>query len=76
MTVEEIKRYFTGNPPPKEVNWKPYAKITDAERFLAHAFVLIENHKGKQDDCPAWWRLKEFYQFMKSFNKNSENNER
>ncbi|WP_394343508.1 DUF6965 family protein [Flavobacterium ustbae] len=33
MTPEEIKRYFETFPPPKEVQWKPCAKITDSELF-------------------------------------------
>lgn len=71
MTPEEIKRYFIENPPPKEVNWKPHAKITDTQAFLNHTFVLINNHKGNLETCPAWWRLKEFYQDLLS-QKNSD----
>ena len=65
MTPEEIKRYFTDNPPPKELDWKPYAKIIDSRAFLDHTFILIANHKGNLETCPAWWRLKEFYEYMK-----------
>ncbi|WP_394336104.1 DUF6965 family protein [Flavobacterium cheongpyeongense] len=30
MTPDEIKRYFEAAPPPQEVDWKPWAKITDS----------------------------------------------
>ncbi|MHA3788305.1 DUF6965 family protein [Flavobacterium hauense] len=69
MTPEEIKRYFLHNPPPEEVDWKPYMKIANSQGFLNHTFVLIHNHKGKLEDCPAWWRLREFYQDMKKLNE-------
>jgi len=69
MSPEEIKRYFENNPPPKEVDWRPHAKITDTEGFLKHTFILIGNHKGDINKCPAWWRIQEFYQDMKKLNE-------
>lgn len=34
MTHEEIKQYFENTPPPKEVDWKPWAKIFDTHIFF------------------------------------------
>ncbi|WP_262898895.1 DUF6965 family protein [Flavobacterium endoglycinae] len=34
MNPEEIKRYFDAVPPPLEVEWKPWAKITDSQLFF------------------------------------------
>ncbi|WP_316633110.1 DUF6965 family protein [uncultured Flavobacterium sp.] len=65
MTPEEIKRYFEATPPPKEVNWKPWAKITDSQLFLRSCYLTIENYKGSLDMCPAWWHLKEFYTLVR-----------
>ncbi|SHM06168.1 DUF6965 family protein [Flavobacterium saccharophilum] len=61
MTPEEIKRYFEATPPPKEVDWKPWAKITDSQVFLKSCYSTINNYKGSLDMCPAWWHLKDFY---------------
>ena len=64
MNPEEIKRYFEKNPPPLEIQWKPWAKITDTQKFLENCYITISNYKGNIENCPAWWRLKEFYQDM------------
>lgn len=64
MTPDEIKRYFENNPPPETVDWKPWAKITDTQGFLKNCYMLIGNHKGNIETCPAWWRLREFYEDM------------
>lgn len=64
MNPDEIKRYFEKNPPPQEVAWKPWAKITDTQKFLNSCYVTIANYKGNIEMCPAWWHLKEFYQDM------------
>jgi len=61
MTPDEIKRYFEATPPPQEVDWKPWAKITDSQVFLKSCFSTINNYKGSLDMCPAWWHLKDFY---------------
>ncbi|MBS7253298.1 DUF6965 family protein [Flavobacterium branchiicola] len=61
MTPEEIKRYFEATPPPQEVDWKPWAKITDSQVFLKSCYSTINNYKGSLDMCPAWWHLKDFY---------------
>jgi hypothetical protein len=61
MNPEEIKRYFEKNPPPQEVAWKPWAKITDSQNFLKSCYSSIANFKGNIENCPAWWHLKEFY---------------
>jgi len=61
MTPDEIKRYFETTPPPQEVDWKPWAKITDSQIFLRSCYSTINNYKGSLDMCPAWWHLKDFY---------------
>jgi len=65
MSPEEIKSYFEKNPPPTAVDWKPWAKITDTARFLEICYLRIEVFKGRMEDCPAWWRLREFYKDMR-----------
>lgn len=66
MTTEEIKRYFEAAPPPKEVDWKPWAKITDSQAFLKSCYATIKNYKGSLDMYPAWWHLKDFYMLMRA----------
>ncbi|AYN03551.1 hypothetical protein [Flavobacterium sp. 140616W15] len=65
MTPEEIKRYFEATAPPQEVDWKPWAKITDSQLFLKSCYSTINNYKGSLDMCPAWWHLKEFYMLVR-----------
>lgn len=65
MSVEEIKRYFDNNPPPEVVEWKAWAKITNTQVFLNYTYMLIDNYKGNIETCPAYWRLKEFYNDMR-----------
>lgn len=69
MSPEEIKRYFEKNPPPQEVAWKPWAKITDTQKFLNSCFIGIANYKGTIEMCPARWHLKEFYLDMVRINQ-------
>ena len=65
MNHEEIKRYFENNPPPKEVVWTQWAKITDTQVFLKSCYTTIRNFNGPVDRCPAWWHLRDFYILMK-----------
>lgn len=65
MNPEEIKRYFDSNPPPLEVDWKPWAKITDTRVFLKSCYTTIINYNGNIEMCPAWWHLKDFYQLIR-----------
>lgn len=65
MNHEEIKRYFENNPPPKEVVWTQWAKITDTQVFLNSCYSTIRNFNGPVDRCPAWWHLRDFYILMK-----------
>jgi hypothetical protein len=65
MNPDEIKRYFESFPPPKEVDWKPWAKITDSQVFLNSCYTTIGNFNGPIDRCPAWWHLRDFYLLMK-----------
>jgi hypothetical protein len=65
MTPEEIKRYFEATPPPQEVDWKLWAKISDSLLFLKSCCLTIANYKGSLDMCPAWWHLKEFYMHVR-----------
>lgn len=65
MNYEEIKRHFEASPPPKEVNWKEWAKITDTQVFLKSCYIGIRNFNGPVERCPAWWHLKDFYLLMK-----------
>jgi len=65
MTPDEIKRYFETTPPPKEVDWKPWAKITDSQVFLKSCYSTIRNYNGNLEMCPAWWHLKDFYMLIR-----------
>lgn len=65
MTHEEIKRHFESNPPPQEVQWKQWAKITDSQLFLTSCYIGIHNFNGPLEMCPAWWHLKDFYLHIK-----------
>ncbi|MFC4392017.1 DUF6965 family protein [Flavobacterium quisquiliarum] len=65
MNHEEIKRYFENNPPPKEVQWTAWAKITDSQVFLNSCYTTIRNFNGPVDRCPAWWHLRDFYLHIK-----------
>lgn len=65
MNPEEIKRYFEVSPPPKKVEWKPWAKITDTDIFLKSCYTGISTFNGSLEMCPAWWHLKDFYLLMK-----------
>ncbi|MCD0474018.1 hypothetical protein LPB87_06375 [Flavobacterium sp. EDS] len=65
MNHEEIKRYFESTPPPEEVHWKPWAKITNTQLFLSSCYIGIHNFNGSLEMCPAWWHLKDFYYHIK-----------
>lgn len=65
MNYEEIKRHFENNPPPKEVVWTEWAKITDTQLFLKSCYIGIQNFNGPLDRCAAWWHLRDFYLLMK-----------
>lgn len=60
MTPIEIKSYFDSNPPPETFDFKPWAKITDCEKFLQSTYNTLASYNGNYEDCPAFWRLKEF----------------
>ncbi|GAA4794556.1 hypothetical protein GCM10023231_23690 [Olivibacter ginsenosidimutans] len=61
MTPEEIKNYFDSNPPPFEIEWKPWAKIANTKKFLEACYTAIEHYKGSYQNCPDYWHLLEFY---------------
>jgi hypothetical protein len=65
MNPDEIKRYFEASPPPQEVDWKPWAKITNTQLFLKSCYTGIRTFNGSLDMCPAWWHLKDFYILIK-----------
>lgn len=65
MNPEEIKRYFENNPPPEQVDWKPWAKITNTQTFLKSCYTGIQTFNGTLEMCPAWWHLKDFYLLIK-----------
>ncbi|WP_244307295.1 DUF6965 family protein [Flavobacterium fluviatile] len=65
MNYEDIKRHFETFPPPQEVDWKPWAKITDTQLFLKSCYIGIRNFNGPVERCPAWWHLKDFYLLIK-----------
>lgn len=65
MNYEDIKRHFENSPPPKEVVWTEWAKITDTQVFLKSCYIGIRNFNGPPDRCPAWWHLRDFYLLMK-----------
>ncbi len=65
MNYEDIKRHFENNPPPREVTWTEWAKITDTQVFLKSCYIGIRNFNGPLDRCPAWWHLRDFYILMK-----------
>lgn len=61
MTPQELQEYFVNNPPPKEVQWKEWAKITDTKKFIESALMCIKQFKGNYNNCPDYWHLMEFY---------------
>lgn len=65
MNYEEIKRYFETSPPPAQVEWTPWAKITDTQVFLRSCYIGIRNFNGPVERCPAWWHLRDFYLLIK-----------
>ncbi|UPZ18013.1 DUF6965 family protein [Flavobacterium humidisoli] len=65
MNYEDIKRHFENHPPPKKVQWTPWAKITDTQAFLKSCHTTIGNFNGAMDRCLAWWHLRDFYILMK-----------
>lgn len=65
MNYEDIKRHFEAVPPPEELEWKPWAKITDTQLFLRSCYIGIQNFNGPVERCPAWWHLKDFYLQLK-----------
>lgn len=69
MTPLEIKTYFDSNPPPPTFELHPWAVITDCDKFLLSTYSTLANHKGNYEDCPAFWRLKEFYKEMQRMQK-------
>ncbi|UUW08661.1 hypothetical protein NLG42_21470 [Flavobacterium plurextorum] len=73
MSPEEIKRYFETAPPPIEVDWKPWAKITDTQVFLNSCYTGIRNFNGSIERCSAWRHLKDFYLHIKQLPQ--QNNE-
>ena len=72
MTPIEIKSYFENNPPPESFELKPWAKITNSAKFLQSCYNALANYKGKYEDCPDYWRLKEFYLKISNAGKPSE----
>lgn len=70
MTPDELKEYFENNPPPLELQWKPWAKMTDSKRFIEGCLIGIGAFKGHYNHCPDYWHLKEFYEDMISGNIN------
>lgn len=73
MTPEEIKRYFETTPPPEQVDWKLWARITDPQLFLKSCYLTIDNYKGSLDLCPAWWHLKEVYTLVRRGSQGAKN---
>ena len=61
MSPDEIKKYFERNPPPASVDWKPWIRITDTQKFMNSCFITLGSYKGNSESCPAWWHLREFY---------------
>ena len=62
MTPQELKEYFDNNPPPFEVDWKPWAKMVNSKLFIENALMCIEQFNGRYDKCPDYWHLLEFYE--------------
>lgn len=75
MNLDEIKRYFESTPPPQEVQWKPWAKISDTQKFLNSCYTGISNFNGTPDMYPAWWHLKDLYYQVKRNNLQEINTE-
>jgi len=61
MTPQELKEYFDQNPPPFEIDWKPWAKIINSKVFLTSSYKSIERFKGNYQQCPSYWHLLELY---------------
>jgi len=61
MTPQELQEYFEQNPPPEEVQWKEWAKITDTKKFITNSLISIRQ-SSNYNKCPDYWHLLEFYQ--------------
>lgn len=61
MTPQELKEYFDSNPPPFEMEWKPWAKILNTKKFLEACYTAISVYKGNYQNCPDYWHLLEFH---------------
>lgn len=72
MTPIEIKAYFDQNPPPPTFDFKPWAKITDCEKFLQSCYSELANFNGPYEKSPGYWRLKEFYITMVNLRKEAK----
>lgn len=70
MTPHELKDYFDNNPPPFELQWKPWAKMINSKRFIEGCLTGIEAFKGHYEKCPDYWHLKEFYEDITNGNIN------
>lgn len=64
MTPQELKEYFDSNPPPFEVDWKPWAKIINSKQFIEACFNAISVYKGSYQNCPDYWHLLELHHHM------------
>lgn len=70
MTPLELKEYFDSNPPPLELQWKPWAKINNTKHFLEACYRAIEEFKGNINNCPDYWHLLDFYKDITKDNIN------
>jgi len=64
MTPQELRKYFDENPPPLEIEWRPWAKIVNSRVFLDNAFTCISLFKGNYRNCPDYWHLVDLYEHL------------
>jgi len=52
MMPQELKDYFDKNPPPFELQWKPWAKVINSKRFIEGCLIGTEAFKGHYESVP------------------------
>jgi len=68
--IDEIEQYFKENGYPEgEIQLYPWAKITDAKKYVESVIQTLRSNPGKKVYMPYFVRLADFYELIKSQNK-------
>lgn len=59
MTPAELKMFFDSRQLPDQLDWHPWAKITDTKKFLSSNFQELADvvKRGDYTKSPAYWHL-------------------